>query len=215
MQIISHRGLWKDSSDKNKLQSLKKSFDFGFGVETDIRDFNGELVICHDIPDGYKKEIIRVEELFKIYKSNHNKFSLALNIKSDGLQENLSTLLKQYDIKNYFFFDMSIPDSINYIKKDLNVFLRQSEFEKEVPFYNDIKGIWLDCFESIWYDRELIEKHLVNGKIICLVSEELHGRLHQPLWEKIKSWKFNLNDNIILCTDYPELANKFFENGKK
>ena len=107
---------------------------------------------------------------------------------------------------------MSIPDSIKYLNKGLNVFFRQSEYEKEVPLYNKIKGIWLDCFDSIWYDKELIINHIKNDKTVCLVSEELHGRPYKPLWDLIKSWKLNLNDKLIICTDYPELANKFFEN---
>jgi len=214
MEIISHRGLWKVSNEKNKLLSLERSFDFGFGTETDIRDLNGELVISHDMPNVKAKDLVRLDDFFKAYKSFNNELVLALNIKSDELQENLELELKKYEIKNYFLFDMSIPDSIKYLNKGLNVFFRQSEYEKEVPLYNKIKGIWLDCFDSIWYDIELINNHIKNGKTVCLVSEELHGRPYKPFWELIKNWKLNLNNKLISCTDYPELAYKFFENEK-
>ena len=215
MQIISHRGLWKVNKEKNKLLSLERSFDLGFGTETDIRDLNGELVISHDMPNVKAKDLVRLDDFFKAYKSFNKELVLALNIKSDELQVNLELELKKYEIKNYFLFDMSIPDSIKYLNKGLNVFFRQSEYEKEVPLYNKIKGIWLDCFDSIWYDKELIINHIKNDKTVCLVSEELHGRPYKPLWDLIKSWKLNLNDKLIICTDYPELANKFFENESK
>jgi glycerophosphoryl diester phosphodiesterase len=210
MQIISHRGLWKNSNEKNGLESFERSFNLSFGTETDIRDLNGELVISHDMPNNKTNGLIKVEDFFDLYKSINDKLFLALNIKSDGLQEKLELLLNKYNISNYFFFDMSIPDTLSYFRKELNVFLRQSEYEKEVSLYDKTQGIWLDCFESIWYSHELIENHLNNGKIVCLVSEELHNRPKEKLWELIKIWKLNRNDQIILCTDYPELANQYF-----
>ena len=42
---------------------------------------------------------------------------LALNIKSDGISEILKKTLKKYSIKNYFVFDMSVPELIQYKKK--------------------------------------------------------------------------------------------------
>jgi hypothetical protein len=38
MEILSHRGYWKIESKKNKLYAFERSFSYGFGVETDIRD---------------------------------------------------------------------------------------------------------------------------------------------------------------------------------
>lgn len=51
MIVLSHRGYWKNSLEKNKFVAFERSFSMGFGTETDIRDFNGELVISHDIAD--------------------------------------------------------------------------------------------------------------------------------------------------------------------
>ena len=47
MVILSHRGYWKDAR-KNSVDAFKASFVREFGTETDIRDYNGELVISHD-----------------------------------------------------------------------------------------------------------------------------------------------------------------------
>ena len=49
MEIISHRGLWNNTREKNSTQAFKRSFGFKIGTETDIRDYRGELVISHDI----------------------------------------------------------------------------------------------------------------------------------------------------------------------
>ena len=33
----------------------------------------------------------------------------------------------------------------------------------------EIKGVWLDSFESIWYDKDLILNHTLNNKKVCIV----------------------------------------------
>jgi hypothetical protein len=52
VKIISHRGAWLEASEKNTEIAFRRSFDRGFGVETDVRDCAGELVIAHEMPDG-------------------------------------------------------------------------------------------------------------------------------------------------------------------
>ncbi|MCK7481214.1 MAG: hypothetical protein M0C28_31485 [Candidatus Moduliflexus flocculans] len=48
MIIISHRGYWKNAEEKTLKPLLEGLFELGFGVETDIKDLNGKLVISHD-----------------------------------------------------------------------------------------------------------------------------------------------------------------------
>ena len=131
MEIISHRGYWSKNSEKNKDLAFHRSFSLNLGTETDIRDFDGELVISHDVAN---KNCITIEDFFEIYKSKDIQSSLALNIKSDGLQDLLMKSLKKNNINNYFVFDMSIPDTIMYLKKGINVFIRQSEYEVGTSF---------------------------------------------------------------------------------
>ena len=50
MQVISHRGYWKTAAEKNTATAFARSFEMGFGTETDVRDLNGLLVISHDMP---------------------------------------------------------------------------------------------------------------------------------------------------------------------
>jgi len=208
MKIISHRGYWKEEKEKNSSKAFERSFSLNFGTETDIRDFDGNLVISHDVAE---KSCITLTDFLNIYNSQNCKLPLALNIKSDGLQKMLLKLLKSHLIHNYFVFDMSIPDTIMYLKEGMTVFIRQSEYESGTPFYERASGIWLDAFEGAWYSEELVQKHLDNGKKVAIVSSELHKREYLKHWTYLKSWSIINEDNLILCTDFPEKAIKFFK----
>ena len=211
MQIISHRGYWKINSEKNKIKAFERSFNLGFGIETDIRDFNGELVISHDIPISSLEELIYVDDFFKLYKLIGNNLTLALNIKSDGLQEKLENLINKYNISNYFVFDMSTPDTLKYMNMGINFFSRQSEFEVTPSLYNQCSGILLDEFVNHWITPDILENHLKKNKLVCIVSPELHGRSNLKEWEQYKNFITNqFSDNLILCTDKPEEAKKYF-----
>ncbi|OIR07000.1 hypothetical protein GALL_109070 [mine drainage metagenome] len=208
MKIISHRGYWKKENEKNKAVSFERSFDLGFGTETDLRDYLGEIVISHDIAE---KDCISVNELFSIYKQYNNELVCALNVKADGLQRKLKAALKDFNIENYFVFDMSVPDTIGYIKEGMSFYSRQSEYEPNPVFYKECKGIWLDGFNDIWYDTGLILEHLKNKKQVAIVSPDLHKRAVIPLWEKLKREKIDQIEDVILCTDIPEDALNFFK----
>jgi hypothetical protein len=206
MEIISHRGLWYKNSEKNSMKAFHASFENNFGTETDIRDYNGKLVISHDVANC---DSLDLEEFLDLYCITSKK-TLALNIKSDGLTHILKEIINKYSIDNYFVFDMSIPDTIPYKLNKINFYIRQSEFEKNLPFYDDCKGVWLDSFNYIWYNQELIENHFKQGKKVCIVSPELHNRDKEILWELLLKDDFYKSENLILCTDFPLDAYKYF-----
>jgi hypothetical protein len=206
LEIISHRGLWSIPQEKNSENSFINSFKLMYGTETDVRDFNGGLVISHDIAN---ESCMEINSFFDLYNKHTGKV-LALNIKSDGLASLLSKTLNKHEIENYFVFDMSIPDTIGYLKLGMKVFIRQSEYERELPFYEECTGVWLDSFLSVWYDLQIIEHHLKNGKKVCIVSPELHNRDYINLWEILKTSGLQKVDGLILCTDKPVEATNFF-----
>jgi len=208
MIILSHRGFWKNTIEKNQAIAFERSFSLGFGTETDIRDYKDELVISHDIAD---ERCMSVEIFFEIYKSFDNNLPVALNIKADGLQLKLKNLLEKFEISNYFVFDMSVPDGLQYIKEGIKAFTRESEYEKSPSFYEDAQGIWLDEFYEHWIDLDVIKKHIENDKEICIVSPDLHKRDYIKEWQDYKTIEKNLGiDNLMICTDYPEEAREFF-----
>ena len=207
MQIISHRGYWKNTNEMNMPVAFERSFRMGYGTETDLRDYNGSLVISHDIASN---ECMSAKAFFELLLKYDNKLTIALNIKSDGLQDLIRLVMEELPIQNYFVFDMSIPDMVQYNKLRIPFFSRQSEYEKNVVFYEECHGVWLDAFESIWYDIELIVSHINKGKKVAIVSPDLHKREVWPLWHKLKDAKINEVDNVLLCTDIPQQAKNFF-----
>ena len=200
LEIIAHRGFWELEKEKNTLLAFEKAFENNFGIETDLRDFNGEIIISHDIPSG--DEII-FEEVLKILDKRN--LPLALNIKSDGLGEKIKNLLEKYEAKNYFTFDMSIPQMIVYKDLELNFFTGISDICPNGILFNDSQGVWLDSFNTDWFDKNEIQKYLNQNKKVCIVSPDLHKREYKSIWEKYKNTK-----GIMLCTDFPIEAKDFF-----
>ena len=208
LEIISHRGLWTSKNQMNSIQSFTEALEHGFGVETDIRDFGSEVVISHDLPDTNS---IKLSDFFEIYTSGNFKGNLALNIKSNGLAPKLKKLIETYDIKNYFFFDMSIPDHIQYLENNLYTYSRISEYENNTLLNNKSNGIWLDSFSINPYKEEYFYELVSKYGSVCVVSDELHGRSHIPLWEKIQSFSDIIKSNLQICTDFPIEAQGFFK----
>jgi hypothetical protein len=208
MKVLSHRGYWKTLNEKNTEVSFRRSFELGFGTETDFRDFCGKLVIAHDVATA---EAVSAYQFFEIYTQYSSNLPLAINIKSDGLQNLLRETLEKYNITNYFLFDMSVPDALVYIREGgFNVYTRQSEYEKEPSFYRDAKGVWMDMFFSDWIEEDDILRHLENDKEVCIVSPDLHKREPKVFWERLKKMSVIDSEKVSICTDFPEEAKQFF-----
>lgn len=204
MIVLSHRGYWKKPDEKNTVTAFKHSFRFGFGTETDIRDCKNNIVISHDAPDGSElllRDFLHISEGFNVM--------LGLNIKSDGLAENLNKMMHNFPELNYFTFDMSIPDMRAYLDIGLPVFCRVSEVEPHPPWLDECKGVWLDSFFEDWFDASDVKKFLNMGKAVCVVSPELHNRPYINMWKKLSMIKDN--KKLYICTDFPEEAELFFK----
>ena len=206
MNILCHRGWWEHPAAQNSLDAFNKAFMVDLGVETDIRDFNGEIVIAHDLPE--EDAFVSADEFFKCYKENGSHSCLALNVKSDGLQSRLRTYIEYYEIKNYFVFDMSIPDMVVYIRRNFTVAGRYSEYEDYSRLYDSCEFVWLDSFNELWFSADDIKAHLSSGKKVAIVSPELHGRPHSEFWHDLK--KIDNDRHIYLCTDLVKEAREYF-----
>lgn len=208
MIVLSHRGYWLKKEEKNNRIAFERSFHLGFGIETDVRDFNGQLVISHD---PVQSNCMELEELFELYIRYKTRPILAFNIKADGLQAALQQLLTSFGIQNYFVFDMSVPDSLLYISRGMPTYTRHSEYEPVPPYYALASGVWLDEFNGHWFSDDTVEKHLNAGKVVCLVSPELHKRPYDKEWMHYKKIeKITGENSLMLCTDLPEQAQEFF-----
>ena len=209
--ILAHRGCWSQGIEKNSFGALKRALDAGFGIETDLRDCNGTIVVSHDPPQG---DVLSAGAFFELYSACNSRSRLGLNIKADGLQDALKALILHADIPigNCFAFDMAVPDALGYIHKAFPTYTRLSEYELTAPFLDLSVGVWVDNFTGSFSQVAAAERLLAEGNRVCIVSSELHNRDHIALWNEIADAGINKNPSLELCTDIPEAAYQFFSN---
>jgi hypothetical protein len=215
IQLIAHRGLWEARSCRNTREAFRRAWAAGYGIETDVRDLGGSLVISHDMPQGDEQPF---EELLDDYVAAGRVGTLALNIKADGLAANVQEACAERGIDDYFCFDMSIPDARAYLQRGMPVFGRLSELEPPSSFTRSCAGIWFDAFESCWFDARTVRDVLAEGYDVCLVSPELHGRDPAEFWNMIRVQITGTTDQkqpggtvrgrVLLCTDYAPAWNR-------
>ena len=160
-----------------------------------------------------------LSSLFDILGEFDTALPLFLNIKSDGIDELLKKLLEEYSVKNYFAFDMSIPEMVKYKKTDSLVFFtRMSDVETVPLLIKHSKGVWVDNFFDKILLPEDITPYTEEDHLLCFVSPELHGRSHDKYWALLKGWEkskaFN-GSKLLLCTDLPKDAEDYFNGGTK
>jgi hypothetical protein len=192
-QVFAHRGFWTAFGNQPQLpQNSHKAFEraqvFGFGLETDIRDYLGEVVISHD-------PVTSRDNLVVLGAISDYENEVALNIKSDGLLN----ILNRDDLpRDYFFFDGSIPEMQKYRTQELETAVRVSELER---CQGNSTRLWIDFFENPdWVDLYL--DNLEENKTYVFVSPELHNQPNLKYWTKLKP-HFLRNQNLKICTDFP------------
>ncbi len=180
MQILKHR--------VNSFDALIPEL----GLEIDVRDFNNELVLSHDLPNDNS---LKLKDFLKKISPNQ---LLAINIKSSEIENNLKLLLNELNISNYFTFDWPIPSLVKATKQNLVCAFRLSEYEKDI--IPNCDWVWIDCFESIWYDANFLINLKNSGLKLALVSPELHNRKSDltQVKEIVNSVKVD-----AICTDMP------------
>ena len=208
---MAHRGNFLKESDKNSLKALGLALNEGFGIETDLRDLNGRIVISHDPPHEISRPI-SFDKLLEKIASSSKSGRIGLNIKSDGLSAMIESKIKSIGINanRFFVFDMSIPDTLNYLKRTIPVYSRISDYEPIPPFQSKATGVWIDNFNGSFEQVEIARNLISQGVRVSIVSPELHGRNHKSLWDKILDSKVYLSPLFELCTDFPVEAKKLF-----
>lgn len=203
MHILAHRGMWELAAEQNTLEAFRRAFAAGFGIETDVRDSDGRLVISHNPPIGTEPYF---EDCLVLLAGRP--LPLAINIKSDGLAGDIFRLCLKHRVRDWFVFDMSVPDMRQQLAIGNPVYARMSEEEQIPPWPNAVSGIWLDGFESVWYGEDTLIDLLGRFRV-CVVSQELHGRDHAEQWALLH--RFASRRKLLLCTDIPLRARMYFE----
>lgn len=200
-QIIAHRGIWNKKSEGNTLKALVTALDLGYGIEFDVRDHNGKIIISHDPPQPSDR-LLFLDELLSIYKRREYSTVLAINIKSDEIHGLLKKELEGYDISNYFLFDLSIPHLLKASATGLICLNRESEFEDINSQLKKLTvGRWIDYFSK--EQMQNIDLQTNNYEYNVIVSPELHDFNCEETLDKIYTTLIN-NSNYWVCTDKPE-----------
>lgn len=193
MKLISHR--------RNTIQDLNATPQ-KYGVEVDIRSRGEQLIIHHDP--------FVAGESFDDWIAAYQHGTLILNVKEEGLEGRLISLMQSYGIDDYFFLDQSFPFLVKWAKAgERRCAVRVSEFESiesALTLAGKVDWVWVDCFTHFPLSQ-LDSQRLKNaGFKLCLVSPELQGRgaeVEIPLLAKILNERDILADAI--CTKRPDL----------
>jgi hypothetical protein len=196
----------------NSKVALRRALEAGFGLETDLRDLNGSLVISHD-PARLEAIELTFPDLLELYLQIGTGGVLALNVKADGLAPQIKAALEGSKIERYFVFDMSVPDTRAYLSAGMRVFTRRSEYETGSALDEAAVGLWLDAFEASHVPADLLATALDSRLSVALVSPELHHRPHLEAWHKwrdILKERQHVAERAMICTDRPDIAHQFF-----
>ena len=196
---------------KHRVNSIKELVNTskGFGVEIDLRSNNKNIYLHHD---PFKKG-----ELFSKWIKKFNHKLIVLNVKEEGLENNILKILKKNKVQNFFFHDQTFSSLLKNMSKT-KVSIRYSEFEelkKANELFVKIKWLWIDNFSEIRI-RKNFYMLLKSKKVkICLVSPELIKNNRVNEIKKIilyfKKNKFKIN---AVCTKKPELWIKYIKNNE-
>ena len=181
----------------NDINSLIK-IPQNYGIEIDLRCEGNDIILHHDpFYEGTE---------FRTFLKEYNHNGIILNCKSEGLENEILKILREFNIEDFFFLDLSIPFLVKTSNNGCKqVAVRFSEYEplSFVNKYKDIcEWIWIDSFHGKYFDEKQIKILAKNFKI-CLMSPELRGFGS----EIVKELKYRYSDiefNAV-CTKNPSL----------
>lgn len=193
MELIYHR--------RNSIEELTAS-DSQYGIEVDIRSYENDLIIHHDpFCPG-----LLFREWIEFYKHG----TLILNVKEEGLERHLISLMVEKGITNYFFLDQSFPFLVKTANSgETRCAVRVSEFESvdtALSLAGKIDWVWIDCFTK--FPIGLAEYKVLKeaGFKLCLVSPELQGRnAESQIAEMARLLTRERMSMDAVCTKRPEL----------
>jgi hypothetical protein len=192
MLIIKHR--------VNSRKELNK-VPFHYGIEADVQLHNNEIYLGHD--PG------QVTERFVDFMNDFNHRIFAVNIKQEGIEEEVLEILERFRCDRFFLFDVSFPQLMRLMATgESRIALRISDFESLSNIellLERISWLWIDSFFDANYLQEL---DFLNSKSVkkCLVSPELHTSrpetLNQKIFEQLS--KISITFDAV-CTKQPEI----------
>ncbi len=172
-----------------------------YGVEVDIRSFGERLIIHHD-------PFVAGDD-FVDWISHYQHGTLILNVKEEGLEQQLLALMARYGIADFFFLDQSFPFLVKTARQgERRCAVRVSEFESldtALTLAGMIEWVWVDCFTRFPLSGQDAERLRKAGLKLCLVSPELQQRTGEG---EIPALRTLLAERGIqpaaVCTKWPD-----------
>ncbi len=193
MIIVAHR--------RNSIEQLQ-STPREYGVEVDIRSHGDRLIIHHD-------PYVAGED-FGRWLDQYRHRLLILNVKEEGLEQRLLSLMVTKSIEDFFFLDQSFPFLVKTARTgEKRCAVRISEFESirtAETLAGLVSWIWVDCFTKFPITGKEAAHLQSLGFRLCLVSPELQGRpaeLSVPALRALLAREGVAADAV--CTKSPEL----------
>ena len=218
MLAVAHRGCWwPHSSRQNTVGAMQQAVDLGFGIEIDVhrvkRLSDSKTVDGMAVGHNVSEECENGWPLFPgSYLQVFASAPLILwDIKSPGLAQMLPKFLFTHDLQDKsIIFDQDFPGMPEGYSndfwdwsKDLKLLARLSE--RDLPnkvIGSAYYGVWLDQFEVDWVGSDVIQYFHDRGKVVFVVSSELHNRILD-----LAKWKEWVQAEVDgLCTDFPDIV---------
>lgn len=188
MIVISHR--------INSSEALRKTPQ-QYGVELDLRDYDGKVVVQHDP--------WKTGESFEEYLESYRHRFLILNVKCEGIEERVLHAVRKRGIEDYFLLDLSFPALVKVMRTgERRIAVRWSEHEPPeaaLALAGKIDWVWVDCFTD-YPELTPAGQRLLEHFRTCLVAPELQGR--PPLGAEQARIVAKRYGAAAVCTKTPE-----------
>lgn len=161
MQIIIHR--------VNTIQQLKK-IPHTYGVEIDVRETNGKLILNH--------EAFGNGDLLENYLKEYHHNTLIFNIKEAGIEQVVIDLAGKYNIRDYFLLDVEFPylykAARNGVRKIAVRYSEDESIETVLKYKERVDWVWIDTNTKIPLTKKIVRD--LEGFKTCFVCPERWGR---------------------------------------
>lgn len=180
MQIITHR--------INTIEQLKK-IPQQYGVEIDIRETSGQLILNH--------EAFGKGDLLEEYVKNYQHACIIFNIKEAGIEDTIIQMAKKYNIEDYFLLDVEFPYLYRAARQGVRkIAIRYSEdecIETVLKYKGMVDWVWIDTNTKLPLTKKVIQQ--LEGFKTCLVCPDRWGRPQDiaVYRKKIKKLNFKLD----------------------
>tara|TARA_B100001059_G_scaffold142636_1_gene142584 strand:+ start:456 stop:1040 length:585 start_codon:yes stop_codon:yes gene_type:complete len=185
MEIIVHR--------INSIKKLK-NIPNNFGVEIDLRAYKSKIILNHEP----FKSGDTLDNFLKYY--NHG--TLILNIKEDGIEDEVIQKVKRAKIKSYFLLDVEFPYIFKSMKnKQKNIAIRFSEkeaIETSRLLHKNFKWLWIDTVTKLPLNKKNLK--IIKKFKSCLVCPERWGRPLEIDNFKKKMKHLNFKPNAVMTS---------------